>query len=79
MFEGWKADIPSLSKGLALFILILNIVLPPFGTLLLAFIGPSFRPSQIIVAILQFLTMTFLIGWIWAIWWGIVTVEKANI
>jgi hypothetical protein len=79
MFESWKADIPSLSKGLAIFILVLNIVIPPFGTLVLACVGSEFKGSQIIVAILQLLTMSFLIGWIWAIWWGIITVEKSNI
>jgi hypothetical protein len=78
MFENWKADIPSLSKGTAIFILVLNIVAPPFGTLLLSCLGGEFKPTQVVIAILQLLTLGIIIGWIWSIWWGILTVEKAN-
>ena len=78
MFEAWKDDIPSLSKGLAIFLLILNIFTPPIGTLLMACLGSEFKPSQVIVALLQFLLTGILIGWIWAVWWGIIIVEKSN-
>jgi hypothetical protein len=77
MFEQWKADIPVLSRGLAIFVLILNIILPPFGTVMLACVGTEFKTSQLIVALLQLLTAGIIIGWIWAIWWGIITVEKS--
>jgi len=70
MFEAWKQDIPVLSKGVAIFLLIINIFLPALGTLFMACLGPEFKPSQIIVALLQFLLTGLLIGWIWSVWWG---------
>jgi hypothetical protein len=78
MFESWKQDIPVLSKGTAILLLILNIFIPALGTFLMACIGPEFKSSQLIVAILQFLLAGLLIGWIWSVWWGILVVEKST-
>jgi hypothetical protein len=77
MLESWKADIPSLPKGLALILLILNIFFPPIGTFLLVCVGDVFRPKQILVGLLQMLLICVLIGWIWAVWWGILIMEKS--
>jgi uncharacterized membrane protein YqaE (UPF0057 family) len=76
MFENWKADIPSLPKGLGIILLILNIFFPPIGTFLLGCVGNGCRPKQLLVGILQLLTLGILIGWIWSVWWGILIMEK---
>lgn len=77
MCQSWKADIPSLTKGLALILLLLNIFIPPLGTFLLACVGDHFRPTQLLVAILQLLLLGVLVGWIWAVYWGILIMDKA--
>jgi hypothetical protein len=77
MFEGWIADIPSLPFGLALLLLIINVIVPSLGTFLLAFIGDKFRISQLIVGILQILFVIIIFGWVWSIWWGILILKKS--
>lgn len=78
MLESWKQDIPSLSRGLAIVILLLNIFIPPLGTFLLSCFGGSFKPTQLIIALLQLLLLGILIGWVWSVWWGILTMEKCH-
>lgn len=78
ILDKWKADIPSLGKGLALVLLILNIIFPAWGTFLSACLGKEFKSTQIIVGLLQFFTCFLIIGWIWSIWWGILIYEKAS-
>lgn len=78
ILDGWKADIPALTKGLALVLLILNIFMPSFGTFLSACLGSEFKMSQIIVGLLQLFTVWLVIGWVWSIWWGILIYQKAS-
>ena len=78
MLESWKEDIPVLPRGVAIILIIMNIFIPSSGTLLLACLGNEFKPTQIIVALLQFLLTGILIGWIWSVWWGILIVEKSS-
>ncbi len=78
MFDAWQADIPKLSKGMGIIILLLNIFIPPAGTFLLACIGPEFKSSQIIVGLLQLLLLGILVGWVWSICWGLIVMEKAS-
>lgn len=74
----WQSDIPSLPKGLAIVLLILNIIFPALGTAFSACLGDKFRPTQLIVALLQFVTVFIIVGWIWSIWWGILIFNKAK-
>ncbi len=78
ILDKWKSDIPSLNKGLAIVLLILNCILPSLGTFLSACLGSSFKMDQIIVGLLQFFTCFLIIGWIWSIWWGILIYEKSS-
>jgi hypothetical protein len=78
MCHGWMADIPALPRGLSIVLLIANIFVPPIGTLLLGCVGNTFKPWQLLVAFLQLITLPILVGWIWAVWWGILIVEKAH-
>jgi hypothetical protein len=77
--EQWQGSIPSMDKGMAILLLVLNIFFPGLGTLICAFMGGGdVITDQIIVAILQWLTAICIVGWIWAIWWGILMYQKAK-
>ena len=76
-FEVIKKEIPSLPLNLAIMIFLSNLIFPPSGTFYLSCIGDKYRRSQMIVAILQLSTLAFLIGYIWSIYWGILTLKKS--
>lgn len=78
MFENWQASIPSVSKVTALVLLILNIIFPSIGTFLMACLGSKFEINQIIVAVLQLITVFIIVGWIWSIWWGAICYKKSS-
>ena len=79
VFENWKGSIPTLDKVLGIVMLILNILFPGLGTLLCSFLGGNFVADQLLVALLQFLTVPiFLVGWIWSIYWGVLIYQKAK-
>jgi len=77
--------IPKVNKCLAIFILILNIILPGFGTMLLGCCLPEgFTEEKGVVCcslvctgILQLILTACLIGWIWSIAFGAVVVNTA--
>ena len=72
-----KNNIPSLPLNLAIMIFLSNLIFPSSGTFYLSCIGDKFSRSQIVVGILQLLTLAFLIGWAWSIYWGILTLKKS--
>jgi hypothetical protein len=78
MLAKWQSDIPSFSKVIGTVLLLLNIFIPPLGTLLSACLSPKFVVSQIIVGVLQFLLLFIIVGWIWSIWWGILIFLKSK-
>jgi hypothetical protein len=73
-----RENIPSVTIGIAVLLLIVNIFLPGIGTLIIACINGKVHVEQIAVGILQFITAGIIIGWIWSIWWGILFVQKSN-
>ena len=72
-----QAEIPSTTTVIAIVLLIINIFLPGWGTIVMAFLD-GFKLKTLIVGILQFFTAFLLIGWIWSIWWGILCLQKAK-
>ena len=57
------------SMGLICFII--NILFPGWGTILSTILGePKMDMMQIVFGILQFILSSFLIGWLWSIYWG---------
>ena len=76
--EKWQASIVKVDKTMAMVLLVINIFFPGIGTMINACMGSGgMVTDQIIVGLLQFFTAWLLIGWIWAIWWGIIMVQKA--
>ena len=76
--EKWQESIVSTDKTMAIVLLILNIFFPGLGTLINAFMGDGVVGDQVLVALLQWLTAICIVGWIWAIWWGILMTQKAR-
>lgn len=72
-----QAEIPSTTTVMAIVLLIINIFLPGWGTIIMAFLD-GFKLKTLIVGILQFFTSILIIGWIWSIWWGILCLQKAK-
>lgn len=72
-----QAEIPSTTTVMAIVLLIINIFLPGWGTIIMAFLD-GFKLKTLIVGILQFFTCFLIIGWIWSIWWGILCLQKAK-
>ena len=77
--DNWQSSIPSMSKGMATILLIINIFFPGLGTMISACAGGgNMITDQLIVGILQWFTAGCLVGWIWAIWWGFLMMGKAK-
>ena len=76
----WQDDIPATKSPLGIIFLLVNLcVLPGGGTMLAACIheeGGGMRQCTLIIGVIQWLTAGCLIGWIWAIWWGIIIMQK---
>lgn len=77
-WEKTKNHLPTLSRGLAIFILVLNIIVPGLGTACLSCIGGSCKTEHLIIAVLQFVLAWIVIGWIWSILWGLLLLMKAS-
>jgi len=64
-------EVCKVEGSMGLICLILNILLPGWGTLLSTVLGePKFDIMQIVFALLQWFTTWLLVGWIWSIYWG---------
>ena len=73
--------VPKNTQTIAGIGLVLNIILPGFGTLLSACMDQKDGVSKVhmFIALLQTLTAVFLIGWIWAIYWSyLIFMESQN-
>jgi len=86
-----KVMIPVMPLWLSVILLIVNIFLPGIGTIIAGFCvlcsccdagpGSSSRFASLCanfwIGLLQLVTALFLIGWIWAIFWGILFVTQS--
>ena len=80
--EKWdelRSHIPVLTKGIAIVVLIMNIIIPGSGTLLFICLGinKNYTTEYLIVGLLQFVLTILLVGWIWSIIWGIFALQKS--
>lgn len=79
IWEKWKGDIPPMGMNLAIFVLIICIILPGFGTIAMMIISNSYNKRDfLIVAILQLISTFIIIGWVWSIYWGFIGIQKAS-
>jgi hypothetical protein len=65
-----KSSYPSVNKCLAIIILLLNCIIPGFGTILMGCSSQNCG-EWLCTGILQFLLCPLLIGWIWSICTGL--------
>lgn len=57
--------------------LIINVFIPGLGTIIAAFMdGPDWK--NVAFGVLQLILTCVLIGWVWAIFWGILIWKKAS-
>jgi hypothetical protein len=70
--------IPVVSRTMAMIILIMNIFLPGWGTVVLGFLSPHHTTYFILIGLLQFILVGLIIGWVWAIITGVKTWNKAS-
>lgn len=79
MCEKWIHSIPVVSRCNAIGILLLNMIIPGFGTMILACMSPYINGELMLVGILQFIFWPFfLIGLFWAIWWSMLVLHKSG-
>ena len=71
-------DIAPVKSSVAILLLLLNIFIPGLGTIVNSFFGGKCRATTFIVGLLQLLLASFILGWIWSIWWGVLIYEKAT-
>ncbi len=72
-----KDVIPITSPITAYLILILNIFLPGVGTMCMACAGEKFIGINLLHGLLQMITAWLIIGWVCAILWGVLCVNRA--
>ncbi len=72
-----ESKIPCLSKSWAIIILIMNIFLPGWGTIVLGCLSEHHSSYFILIGFLQFLLAGIIIGWIWAIITGVKVLNKS--
>lgn len=77
----WQDSIPVTKSPIGLLCLIINVLFwAGLGTCIAAAVNESpgnFEQCTFIIGILQMVTFwVFLIGWIWAIWWGVLIMQK---
>ena len=72
-------DVPKLSKPLAVFCGVINIILPGSGTITAACMTPDDKLSktQLIIGVLQFFLSLVLIGYVWSIYWSYLIIGKS--
>ena len=72
-------NVPKISKNIAYVCAVLNVVIPGLGTLVAACSAQdNVSKTQMGIALLQFLTAVFLIGFVFACYWSYLVVVKAT-
>ena len=78
--EVWRliSEVPFVSLPVAIVCMLLNILLPGLGTCITACLSKeTTSKTQLFIGLLQFLTSVVLIGWVWAIMWGVLIVRRS--
>ena len=71
-------NVPHVSKPIAGVCVLLNLIFPGFGTLVAACAAQeNVSKTQMSIALMQFLTTVFLVGFIWAQYWSYLLVMKS--
>ena len=71
-------NVPHVSKPIAGVCAVLNLIFPGFGTLVAACASQeNVSKTQMTIALMQFLTTVFIIGFIWAQYWSYLLVMKS--
>lgn len=60
------------------FILIVNLLLPGVGTMINSLLGMKFNATTFFVGILQLLSSYVIVGWLWALWWSVLIINKSG-
>lgn len=76
MCEPLTSDLVAVDSPWGIILMIVNIFFPGIGTIINSFMGSKVRVTTLIVGILQLLLASFIIGWIWSIWWGVLIYQK---
>jgi hypothetical protein len=75
-YNGCK--IPVLSKTCAIIILIINIFIPGWGTMILGCYSDHHMGYFILKGLLQFLLAGLIVGWVWSIITGVKVVKRSQ-
>ena len=79
-FDLLKLDIVYVeSEFVKILLLILNCILPGWGSMINSFMGDKFHKITFFVGLVQFLTCILIVGWIWSIYWGCLILKKKDI
>ena len=71
-------NVPHVSKPVAGVCVLFNLIFPGFGTLIAACAASdNVSKTQMTIALMQFLTAVFLIGFFWAQYWSYLLVMKS--
>ena len=75
----WKliSDVPYVPTPWSYLCLIINLILPGFGTMLSSIWGDPCSKTQFCVGLLQFFLTYLLVGWIISVIWGILIVKRS--
>ena len=71
-------DMPYVHKAISVLVAIINIFVPGFGTLVMAyFYEESFSKTQMVIGCSQFFLSAIIVGWIWAQYWSFLLIVKS--
>jgi len=69
---------PSVSIGVAIVILLINVFFPGLGTMFIGCISGKYTGYWICIGLCQMLLAFIIIGWIWAIFTAVMLLTKAE-
>jgi len=72
-----KDVIPTTTKAVAIFILLVNIFFPGLGTIIMSCLTKEFSAINIVIGLLQGFLSICIIGWVWSVIWGLICVQQS--
>ena len=70
--------VPKMTSPWQYIAFLLNLFIPGTGTLLSSCWANPCSKSQAVIAVLQFITTMYIVGWLWSVVWGCIIVSTAN-